>query len=152
MSETLLEFALSHYRQKDIADCCLRLQDNANADINMLLAGAWLASRGDYWSAEQVRELIALCADWRAHCVLPLRTVRRYLQSHPLYEQAKKLEIDAEIQQLAILADALTPLMTTSKALADALSENLTTYIEAISTPISAAVNADLRLLIERLT
>lgn len=156
MTETLQEFALACYQWPGVAEACLHLQDNIDADINMLLTAAWLADQHYCWQHEQLCQLIALCADWRAHCILPLRAVRRYLKHDAdltaLYAQAKSLEIDAETHQLHLLQDALrtTALVITQLPPADVLARNLQIYIDSISPHANS--ESELRALIEALT
>lgn len=154
MTQTLWDFAVSTYRRAGVAECCLRLQDRAGADVNMLLTAAWLAGQGKCWPHNQVRQLIARCKEWRERCVLPLRDVRRYLTAHPLYEKAKALELDAEIHQLHVLQETLQSmhLENQDKPLADALSVNLHIYFECLAQDRAAIANDDLRALIAELS
>lgn len=139
MKDTLWDFAVECYQRSGVAECCLRLQDDAGADVNILLAAAWLAEQGRCWQHDQVRELIVLCADWREHCVLPLRAVRRYLKNQTetpaLYTQAKALEHEAEMHQLHLLHAALQSMLlkTTEISSGDALTANLQTYFDCIA-------------------
>ena len=152
MANTLWDFAVARYQRSGVAECCLRLQDNAGADINMLLAAAWLAEQGRYWQHDQVRELIALSADWREHCILPLRAVRRYLKDRietpALYTQTQVLELEAEMHQLHLLHTALqaNALKTHEATDADALAANLNTYFDCIAStrPIMDADRCEL--------
>lgn len=111
MTESLWDFALHCYRRPGVADYCLALQDRCGADVNLLLAAAWLAAQGRRWSADDLYALTASTAEWREQGVLPLRAVRRYLQRNDagaaLYEQAKALELAAERVQLQIIEHAL---------------------------------------------
>lgn len=157
MADTLWDFAAACYSRGGVAECCLHLQDHAGADVNMLLAAAWLAEQNRYWQHDQVRELLALCADWREHCILPLRGVRRHLKSHietpALYTRIKALELEAEIHQLHLLQTALQSieLKTQTTAEADALTENLQTYFDCIATKSPPTMNTDWRALINAL-
>lgn len=139
MADTLGNFAMACYQRSSVAERCLRLQDNAGADINMLLAAAWLAEQGRHWQRQEVCELITLCSIWREHCILPLRSVRRYLKSEDkmreLYARAKALELEAEMHQLHLLDTALqtTALKINAAAGVDALTANLHTYFDCIA-------------------
>ncbi|HET8709769.1 MAG TPA: TIGR02444 family protein [Spongiibacteraceae bacterium] len=137
MADTLWEFAFECYRRDGVAACCLRLQDNAGADVNMLLAAAWLAERHLCWQHEQVRELLARCTEWREYCILPLRTVRRYLKGHDdltLYAQAKSLELDAEIHQLHVLHSVLSSMTlgSNTESSTTRLTTNLQIYFDCL--------------------
>lgn len=154
---TLLEFALARYQHADIAAYCLRLQDNAKADVNMLLTAAWLAEQRYRWQPTLVRELIALCENWQTHCVLPLRSVRRYLkdcaETQALYPQIKKLELEAELQQLRLLEGSLLQMTfdVSEESSVKILSANLEVYFECIPPIVPTSAEADIRALIDAL-
>lgn len=137
MTASLREFASTLYLRDGVADCCLHWQDVAGADVNILLTAAWLAQQGKCWKEKQARELVELCAEWRAQCLLPLRALRRYLKSHPLYAQAKALELEAELYQLAQLEAAVNAMTVSSHP--DALRENLRAYLRCIDLPMTPA-------------
>lgn len=152
MTETLWDFAASTYQRTGVAECCLRLQDDADADVNMLLSAAWLAEQGLCWRHEEVYELVARCKDWRERCLLPLRAVRRYLKDRALYEQAKALELDAEMHQLHLLSGTLQ-FMSLKKyegASMEALTANLQIYLDCL-TPNRSAMADDLYRLVDTL-
>lgn len=153
MTETLRDFATATYQRSGVAECCLRLQEDAGADVNMLLTAAWLAGQSQCWQHEEVLELIARCQEWREHCVLPLRAVRRFLKTHALYEQAKALELSAEIHQLHLLHDTLQsiPLKKSGQSPEAALAANLRTYFDCLNPNRSAIADADLHPLIDKL-
>lgn len=111
MPDSLWEFASTTYQRPGVAAACLALQDAVDADINMLLAAAWLGTRGRHWRSGQVEGLIAACAQWRALCLLPLRRIRRDLKgiagAENWYERIKALELEAERQQLHRIEEAI---------------------------------------------
>lgn len=138
MAQSLWDYAAACYARPGVAEACLALQDRAGADVNLLLAGAWLAARGCAWSSDEVRGIAHLCASWRRHCLLPLREVRRYLKQpadvEALYRQAKALELDAERYQLNMIEEALADRVGDSHAGASAalLRNNLDTCVQLL--------------------
>ena len=96
----LWEYTLAVYDKPGVKSVLLQLQDGFGADINMLLSCCWLAEHGRALNDEDLSALIQSSAEWRAKCIIPLRTVRRFLKSQQwaesIYEQLKTLEIDAE--------------------------------------------------------
>ena len=70
-------FSLSFYGSAEIRAACLAMQDVAGADVNIVLYLLFSATRGRVLSQQAVVDLDAGVADWRAHIVRPLRTVRR---------------------------------------------------------------------------
>jgi len=106
-------FSLAVYADPEVAKACLKLQDEAGADVNVLLYMLWAASRGRRLSADDVRGMVAAVEDWRRGVVVPLRTARRSLRAPPaavdaegsaaLRLQVKMVELEAErLQQEAL--------------------------------------------------
>jgi uncharacterized protein (TIGR02444 family) len=128
---SLWDYAVACYQRPGVAEACLALQDGAGADVNLLLAGAWLAERNCRWQRDDVAALVRVCADWRSQCLLPLRQVRRYLKEkmeiEELYRQVKLLELEAERYQLHLIEEAIDHLPQQRDGLAaeELLSANL---------------------------
>jgi len=74
-------FSLRFYRQREVADACITLQEEAGIDVNLLLFLLWHATQKRALSAPEVAELERRVAPWRNMTVVPLRTVRRALKS-----------------------------------------------------------------------
>jgi uncharacterized protein (TIGR02444 family) len=106
-------FSLRFYRQPEVADACIRLQEEAGVDVNLLLFLLWHASGKRALSAAEVAELERQIGPWREMTVVPLRTVRRALKSPPALvapataelfrTRIKAVELEAErLQQEAM--------------------------------------------------
>jgi len=106
-------FSLAFYRQPGVAEACLRLQDEAGVDVNVLLFLLWQASGGRTLSRAEVAALDQHVASWRQTAVIPLRILRRALKSPPAMLTAdvaegyrsriKAVELEAErLQQQAM--------------------------------------------------
>lgn len=140
MTDSLWEFAFTRYERAGVAELCLVLQDELDADINMLLAGAWLGTNGCRWQASDVADIVATCAQWRTLCLLPLRQIRRDLKTLPgaegWYQRLKTLELEAERQQLhrieEILRPAMPALATTDGDTPTLMAANLSSYLETL--------------------
>ncbi|MDB6062607.1 MAG: hypothetical protein JWM78_2710 [Verrucomicrobiaceae bacterium] len=121
----------------------------------MVLAAAWLAQQEVSWEDSDIYRLKALCADWREHCVLPLRAVRRYLKQKPttteMYSHAKALELEAENYQLQFLEAELAVIPAANANADDLLERNLHLYFETLpcAHQIDAAFIASLTALIK---
>jgi uncharacterized protein (TIGR02444 family) len=76
-------FSLAFYRQPNVADACIALQEEAGVDVNLLLFLLWHATLGQALSAAEVEALEGRIAPWREATVIPLRAVRRALKSPP---------------------------------------------------------------------
>lgn len=95
--QPLWQFSLCYYRQARIAETCVELQDQAGADVNLLLFLLWQATRQRTLSIEEIRLIQELVACWRLHVVAPLRTARRALKQ----PNATSIVSDAESSTLA---------------------------------------------------
>lgn len=140
MTDSLWEFASTRYERAGVAELCLALQDELDADINMLLAGAWLGANDCRWQLSDVAGIVAACAQWRTLCLLPLRRIRRDLKGLPgaegWYQRLKTLELEAERQQLhrmaEILQSALPALAATGCSQPVLIETNLSSYLETL--------------------
>jgi uncharacterized protein (TIGR02444 family) len=96
------DFSLALYASEAVAQQCLALQDDWDADVNLLLYGIWLAHHGIGWSDDAVKTLQAEFDPWRKITIVPLRTVRRRLRfqtKRRYYNFLKDLELRAERRQ-----------------------------------------------------
>jgi uncharacterized protein (TIGR02444 family) len=106
-------FSLQAYAEQAIADVCLNLQDQFDADVNVLLFMLWSADQGRRISLQEVRDIIALVTPWQIQVVRPLRLARQSLKTPPadwpdqeikaLRQRVKADELEAErLQQQAL--------------------------------------------------
>jgi uncharacterized protein (TIGR02444 family) len=99
-------FSLRFYALPDVAPACLRLQDEANVDVNLMLFLLFLAEGGRAITRDDVARLDTSIAPWRSEVVEPLRALRRRLKSdigdvptstsEGLRNMVKKIELEAE--------------------------------------------------------
>ena len=81
------DFSLAIYRKPGVSEACLRLQDAAGVDVNLLLFFCWLATTRDTaLDEEAIRDIVARTADWRDRVVRPLRGIRRWMKDGALIE------------------------------------------------------------------
>jgi uncharacterized protein (TIGR02444 family) len=80
-SSPLWRFSLAFYAMPAVAPACLRLQDEAGVDVNLLLFLLWNAAQGRRLAADAVAEAERHVSAWRGAVVLPLRAVRRALKT-----------------------------------------------------------------------
>jgi uncharacterized protein (TIGR02444 family) len=127
-------FSLSVYRVAGVQEECLRLQDSAGIDVNLLLLSAFIgAVHGVLPSEQDLRGAIATVAQWQNGVVGPLRATRRALKQlappqgvPPLLVQGlradvKSIELEAErIEQLALESWCLSRLDSWPRAEPDA--------------------------------
>src|SRR5262249_62126038 len=76
-------FSLRFYRQPEVADACIALQEKAGVDVNLLLFLLWHGTQKRALSQADVVELERRIAPWRNMTVIPLRTMRRAPKAPP---------------------------------------------------------------------
>ena len=108
-------FSLRLYRLPGVAEACIKLQEDAGCDVNLLLFLLWHAVHGRRLATQEIERLEQDIAPWRDRTVVPLRAVRRALKSPPALVEAgtteafrtriKAVELEAErLQQEAMYA------------------------------------------------
>lgn len=104
----LWDFALALYGRPGVKDVLLRLQDEADMDVLILLADRWLAQQQLNWPAA---ESLQSYLHWRDAMIVPLRALRRCCgkEQQPLYGQLLQAELSAERQGLNLLYALLQP-------------------------------------------
>jgi uncharacterized protein (TIGR02444 family) len=133
-------FSLRFYRQPEVADACIALQEEAGVDVNLLLFLLWHATLARALSPAEVAELEGRVGGWRDMTVIPLRAVRRALKSPPglvaaataelFRTRIKAVELEAErLQQEAMHELARSsPLGRQANSLAEAARANVAAY------------------------
>jgi uncharacterized protein (TIGR02444 family) len=85
-------FSLGFYRVSGVADACIRLQEEAGIDVNLLLFLLWHATHRRALAAAEVAALEDRVAPWRETIVIPLRRMRRALKAPPALVAAAEAE------------------------------------------------------------
>jgi uncharacterized protein (TIGR02444 family) len=108
-------FSLGFYRAPAVAEACIRLQDEAGVDVNLLFFLLWNASLKRRLSPAEVEAADRRVAGWRQSAIIPLRDVRRALKSatgliepsasEVFRTKVKGLELEAERLQQEALYD-----------------------------------------------
>ncbi len=136
---SLWEFSLRFYEQPGVADACLLLQDEWQADVNLVLFTLWSALRARHVDDGHVAAACAATRDWQADIVTPLRRIRRKLKSREaaqaqldLRAQVKTAELEAERQELEVLSTCSTAPAPPTRARRDLARDNLRSYIQTL--------------------
>ncbi|MGE8360679.1 TIGR02444 family protein [Pseudomonas sp.] len=111
MSTDLWRFAEHLYQRPGIEAACLHLQGEG-ADVCLLLCAAWLEQRKAAFGPVRAEQLRQLTLPWQQEVVVPLRQIRQRWRTAALHDTAlaalrerlKRLELDAEREQLERLA------------------------------------------------
>jgi uncharacterized protein (TIGR02444 family) len=133
-------FSLQFYRLPGVAEACIRLQEEAGADVNLLLFLLWHGTRQRRLSAAEIARLEQDIAAWREATVIPLRAIRRALKSPPGLVEAgtaeafrtriKAVELEAErLQQEAMYERVRACLLgEAAPSVAEAARANVAAY------------------------
>ena len=113
-------YSLRVYAQPGVSAACLRLQDGAGLDVNLLLLALYAGRGGLDIGIEDWQRLDARVTPLREHLIQPLRHARRWLKQQPpiplqpalgdtseLRPALAELELQAERQVQALLEQAL---------------------------------------------
>lgn len=125
LADDFWRYSASLYGRPGVREKCLRLQDEAGADINLLLFCCWAGLRaGRALNREDIQGLLEATGDWQEGAIDPIRGLRRELKgltgltagSGFVYDAIKRCELDAEKvkQRLLISAAGSLAIMDTA--------------------------------------
>ena len=139
------QYSLSIYSRPKVSELCLELQNNWDGDVNLLLCTAWLSSIGQSLTEGLLDDLLLLSTEWQEGCIKPLRLARQFVKNRAdesVYQQAKRLELEAEsqLQQLFYQQCRHLPLVAADKGL---LQVNIQCYLKALNIPANTAPQSD---------
>ncbi|WP_319454300.1 MULTISPECIES: TIGR02444 family protein [unclassified Mycobacterium] len=114
--EDFTAFALDVHAADGVSDAAILLQDRCAADVDVLLFAAFIgAVHGRDFGSQELTTALERVGPWQQDVVAPLRAIRRQLKNGPppaptqatiaLRERIKQLELDAEMIELAVLAE-----------------------------------------------
>lgn len=118
-------FSLALYGSKGVEDSCLALQNQFDADVNLLLWCCWLAwdhghiaNHGDLGAADK------RVATWRDEVLKPLRQARMAARGvDDSYQALKEAELEAERHAQALIHEGFAVQSETSDAIGMRLSQ-----------------------------
>ncbi len=103
--DSLWDFSLALYAQPGVADACLRLQDEAGINVNLLLWCVWLECKGIALDSAGLQDAERRIRGWDYHYVVPLRHLRRRLKAEFGSEDESILQLRKQIQQAELAAE-----------------------------------------------
>ena len=99
------DFSLALYVKPQVAECCLKLQDEHGANVNLVLWCLWLEQRGIKLTRERLAESEALIHKWDADYVQVLRQLRRKMKSECNLDDALTNQVRERIKSTELLAE-----------------------------------------------
>jgi len=156
-AEDFWSFSLDFYGKQNVAKACLSLQDRRDADVNLLLLAAYLASKGHVLDDTHLSIADGMTAGWRAAVLQQLRQVRRRLpkfaeevpENDRKLVKEKILEAELAAEQVAHrlifkrLDDA--PMPTEGGSPKDRAEKNLKLYLRRLLSQGPTATTPDER-------
>lgn len=107
LNNPLWLFATAFYQLPTAAETLLRLQDEHQLNVNILLLLIWLGDQDKTMSAEQLAAIISLNAALDSDIISPLRQSRRALKQQPTlhhyYQALKNIELGLEQEAMRAL-------------------------------------------------
>ena len=151
---SLWDFAVDFYQHAPIKTACLTLQDEATADVCVLLAVVWLGKQGKQLTGAETALLVSTIEVWQQKMTLPLRQLRKQIKSfieanysldaEPIYQQIKAAELQAEratLQQLQALIDAQRWLSDKTASVADVANIANIESIKSKESPVETNIS-----------
>jgi len=144
LDNSFWQFSLALYAKPEAANFCLRLQDQHNMQVNLLLYSIWLTFEGCILEPSLIKQNSQL-QNWLTQIIPSIRYARKQVgeksKQDPLYKQLKACELTAEQQAQAQLFSlkkhTFKPKGTASKALnvnfEPLLKQNLSLFWQAFS-------------------
>jgi uncharacterized protein (TIGR02444 family) len=114
-TQTFWDYSLALYAHSDVERCCLALQEDDGADVNLLLLCCWCSDNGLEPGSQWFRDIQTnqVLQQWREQTIVPLRELRRQLKisampgAQSLRMKIKALELAAEKRQQDYLLQLL---------------------------------------------
>ena len=135
------DFSLQHYAKTPAQRHCLQLQEEAGANVNVVLLTLWLATQKRLFDHNLVLHHAELL-HWHEQVIVPLRQarfgVRQSGLSKRLYQTVKQSELDAERVEQDILYSLLPEFAEASDELTllELADWNLRAYLKLL--PLAA--------------
>ncbi|MDH5483649.1 MAG: TIGR02444 family protein [Gammaproteobacteria bacterium] len=76
------DFSVNTYRSGDVEKVCLQLQNEYNADINIILYCCWAGHNHVGLCDIDIEQLISTTSPWQSSILKPLRAARNTLKQH----------------------------------------------------------------------
>lgn len=162
ISHNFWEFSLRVYKDPEVAQSCLSLQNRHGLDVNMLLFCCWYGTAYGKIPVPLLTQAYHHSTDWRRHVVQPLRSTRTWMKNtgkpgpgtesefEVLRAQIKSVELSAEKMQQQALERMVQelPRINSTEDAKRAIQENLESLLKLNATPQDRELTQLLTLLI----
>jgi len=138
----LWDFSLALYARADVADACVRLQDEHGVNVNLLLWCIWLEQQGIVLDTARLHTAQKRIHAWDEHYVIPLRQLRRRMKAEFGVNDDTIEGVRSQIKQAELLAEKQLQLW---------LEAVTHTWDEANVADTYAAVGGNIRFYLEQL-
>lgn len=144
---SLWDFSLHHYARPGVSDCCLALQDEHGANVNLIFWALWLGYRNQYLDVQLLARARAAIGEWDRNYVVPLRQLRRRMKAEfgtdnesveTLRKQIKEAELLAE-KYMQELLEGVAGNSESEKNTREIMQHNLDIYLQSLGITEAAA-------------
>ncbi len=141
-------FTLAAYPADGVQQSVIYLQDNCDADVNLLFYCCWMGSRGWLLSVDDLKQADAAVNTWREQVTKPLRTIRDKIKDNEkLSEPEGAMDVRGKILGAEVDSERITQGILESQLRGDQddsgnepcqlAANNLRRYFEILSRDIS---------------
>ena len=116
-------FSLRLYANPHVKEACLKIQNEWESDVNLILLLAWLTGKESAIASTGGVTLLAVCGHWQASMLIPFRQKRRNAKVTPQYELLKSEELQLEKQEQRALCNAISTHLMPSKSPIDMIEK-----------------------------
>ncbi len=159
------DFSVRTYRTDGVPDACLSLQNDYDADVNMLLYCCWVGAYIGQFDHELFTKASEFSTLWADHVVVPLRSARTWMKRTgcdtetvptdacmQLREEIKSVEFAAEKMQQQVL-EALVSIdqsrIDTPEQILEGVNANLNRYVAYAGIKVCDDVRQKFSLIID---
>ncbi|MFP3944139.1 MAG: TIGR02444 family protein [Alphaproteobacteria bacterium] len=140
-------FSLRFYGLPEVQEICLRLQDEAGLNVNLILWCCWQAAQGRRLRDGDIANAAGRISGWSEDVTQPLRALRRRVKAaqggdialaarKQLYERLKAAELEAEkVEQALLCHKASAGTGTSGSRMLDLAKANLGAYMGSVDRP-----------------
>ncbi len=139
----LWSFSDQIYKLPEVEGACLKLQNNFDADINIIMYCLWIADKGIKLNQEDAIVLIQTTLPWQKTILKPLRDARKMMKQHiiamptDLLDQTitnlSEMELNAEhMSQMALEKIIDTDKATEEASAVECATLNTSLYLQQL--------------------